>query len=64
MDQVRSLSHSKWKCKCHVVFIPKYRTKLLFGQLRRHLGEVFHRLARQKENWIEAGHLIPVMCTF
>jgi len=40
-----------------VVFIPKYRRKVLSGQLRNHLGEVFRELARQKESRIEAGHL-------
>jgi len=59
MDEAQSLSHSKWECKYHVVFIPKYRRKALFGQLRRHLGEVFHRLARQKESKIEEGYLMP-----
>ena len=58
MDEYRSLSHSKWECKYHVVFIPKYRRKALYGQLRHHLGEVFHRLARQKESQIEEGHLM------
>jgi putative transposase len=43
----------------HVVFIPKYRRKALFGQLRRHLGEVFRALAQQKESSIEEGHLMP-----
>jgi putative transposase len=40
------------------VFIPKYRQKTLFKELRRYLGEVFHDLARQKESWIEEGHLL------
>ena len=55
----RSLSHSKWDCKYHVVFIPKKRRKTLFGQARRHLGEIFHALARQKECQILEGHLMP-----
>ncbi|MBK1645479.1 IS200/IS605 family transposase [Thiocapsa imhoffii] len=58
MDDFESLSHSKWECKYHVVFIPKYRRRVLYGQLRAHLGEVFHRLARQKESRIEEGHLM------
>jgi hypothetical protein len=58
MDDYESLSHSKWDCKYHVVFIPKYRRKALYGELKPHLGEVFHRLARQKESRIEQGHLI------
>jgi putative transposase len=59
MDEYESLSHTKWECKYHVVFIPKCRRKTLFGQLRLHLGEVFHRLAAQKESRIEEGHLQP-----
>src|SRR6201989_2068121 len=59
MDDYESLSHSKWDCKYHVVFIPKCRRKTLYGELRRHLGEVFRRLAAQKESRIEEGHLMP-----
>ena len=59
MDQYRSLSHSKWECKYHVVFIPKYRRNLLYGRIRQELVEVFHRLCSQKESKIEAGHLLP-----
>ena len=49
MDEYESLSHSKWECKYHVVFIPKCRRKVLYGTLRKHLGEVFRKLAEQKE---------------
>ncbi len=59
MREVHSLNHTRWECKYHVVFIPKYRKKVLFGQIRKELGEVFHRLARQKESLIEEGHLRP-----
>jgi putative transposase len=59
MDEYESLSHSKWECKYHVVFIPKCRRKVLYGQLRQHLGEVIRRLAEQKESRIEEGHLMP-----
>jgi len=59
MDEYESLSHSKWECKYHVVFIPKCRRKTLYGELRRHLGEVFRKLALQKESQIEEGHLMP-----
>lgn len=59
MRQVSSLNHTRWECKYHIVFIPKYRRKTLFGQIRRELGEVFHSLARQKESQIEEGHLMP-----
>jgi putative transposase len=59
MDQYESLSHTKWECKYHVVFIPKGRRRTLYTHLRRHLGEVFRRLAEQKERRIEEGHLLP-----
>jgi len=55
---IESLSHTKWECKYHVVFIPKYRRKTLYGELRRHLGGVFRELAEQKESRIEEGHLL------
>ena len=58
MSQDRNhLNHATWECKYHVVFTPKYRKKLLFGQIRR-LGTVFHELARRKECKIEEGHLM------
>ena len=58
MDENESLSHTKWDCKYHVEFIPKCRRKVLYGQLRRNLGEVFRRLAGQRECRIEEGHLM------
>jgi len=58
MDEAKSLSHSKWECKYHVVFIPKCRRRTLYGNLRRHLGEVFHELAGHKECRIEEGHVM------
>ena len=59
MDEAENLSHTKWQCKYHVVFIPKCRRKTLYSQLRRYLGEVFRDLAKQKESRIEEGHLMP-----
>ncbi len=59
MRSIESLSHTRWECKYHIVFIPKYRKKAIFGQIRKELGEVFRRLARQKESEIEEGHLMP-----
>ena len=59
MDEFESLNHTKWECKYHVVFIPKCRRKTLYGQLRQYLGEVFRKLALQKESRIEEGHLMP-----
>ena len=59
MNEAENLSHTKWQCKCHVVFIPKCHRKTLYRQLKRYLGEVFRGLAAQKESRIEEGHLIP-----
>src|SRR6201987_6148791 len=53
------LNHATWECKYHVVFAPKYRKKVLFGQIRRNLGTVFHDLARRKECKIEEVKLMP-----
>ena len=53
-----SLSHSKWDCKYHLVFIPKFRKKVLYGQIRKFLAPVFHELARQRECEIIEGHMV------
>ena len=58
MDDHESLSHTKWDCKYHVVFIPKCRRKTLYAELRKYMGEVFRKLAAQKESRIEEGHLM------
>ena len=59
MDDYQSLSHTKWECKYHIVFIPKYRRKALYGRIHKQLGRVFVDLARQKDCFIEAGSLQP-----
>lgn len=59
MNNTQSLCHSVWDCKYHVVWIPKYRRKVLFGRMRKHLGEVIRELARQKESLVLEGHLCP-----
>ena len=59
----QSLSHSKWDCKYHVVFVPKRRRKAIFGQSRTQLGAIFHALARQKECQIIEGHLMSTTYT-
>ena len=55
---MKSLTHSKWDCKYHVVFVPKYRKKALYGKIRLYLKEVFHELARQKNCKIESGSMV------
>jgi len=59
MDEYQSLSHTAWDCKYHVIFIPKCRHRVLYAQLRTHLGEVFRNLAAQRESRMVEGHLMP-----
>ena len=59
MTQQHHLNHATWDCKYHVVFIPKYRKKAVFGKIKKNLGAVFHDLARRRECRIEEGHLMP-----
>ena len=58
MNECQSLSHTVWECKYHVVWIPKYRRKTLYEELRKHLGQVFRELAKHKESTVEEGHLM------
>ena len=59
MNNIKSLCHSVWDCKYHIVWIPKYRRKILYGRIRKHLGEVIRELARQRESQVLEGHLCP-----
>lgn len=58
MNDVSSLTHSRWECKYHVVWIPKYRRKSLYGQLRQYLGQIFKDLARSRESEVLEGHML------
>lgn len=58
MSDARSLSHTVWDCKYHLVWIPKYRKKRIFKELRKELGPIFRELALQKESRVEEGHLM------
>lgn len=58
MSDAESLKHTRWECKYHIVFIPKYRRKALFGQLRKELGAIFRALAEQRESQIIEGHIL------
>jgi len=59
MDGFQSLSHTVWECKYHIVWIPKYRRKALYGDLREHLGIILRELAVQRESNILEGRLRP-----
>jgi putative transposase len=58
MSTYESLSHSKWDCKYHIVFVPKGRKKELYGKVRKFLGPVFHELAAQRRSEILEGHMV------
>ena len=58
MYDEQSLSHTRWECKYHVVWIPKYRKKVIYVSLRKYLGEILRELAAQKESKIIEGHLM------
>jgi putative transposase len=57
LTNVQRLAHSVWDCKYHIVWIPKWRRKVLYGRIRKYLGDVFRELARQRESPILEGHL-------
>ena len=57
MERYESLQHSKWECKYHVVWIPKCRKRVLYGQLRSELGRVLRELSKQKESEMIQGTL-------
>ncbi len=59
MHEWQSLAHVKWECKYHVVFIPKYRRKVLYGKIRRAVGPILRELCRQKGVELLEGHLMP-----
>jgi REP-associated tyrosine transposase len=59
MREWQSLAHVKWECKYHVVIVPKYRRKTLFGRVRKRVGKVFQQLCRQKDIGLVEGHVMP-----
>jgi putative transposase len=58
METYKSLSHSRYDCKYHIVFVPKGRKKSLYGKIREYLKGIFHELARQKGCEIIKGYLM------
>ncbi len=59
MNNEQSLSHTKWEFKYHLTWIPKYRKKTLYGDLRKYLGEVLRDSAQRRECEILEGRLMP-----
>ena len=58
MNDVNSLSHTKWNCKCHIVFAPKYRRKVFYGEKRREIEEILRTLC----NWKKIGIIEAEVC--
>ena len=58
MNNYNKLKHTTWECKYHLVWIPKYRKKIIYGQLRKNLGEILKELALQRESKIIEGYLM------
>jgi len=58
MRSTQSLSHTKWECKYHLTWIPKFRKKDLYGELRKHLGEAIREMARRSGSEVLEGHLM------
>ena len=58
MNDIQSLTHTAWDCKYHLVWIPKYRKRVIYGQLRKHIGDILKELALHKESKILEGHLM------
>jgi len=59
MHDWQSLSHVRWECKYHVVIIPKYRKRMLYGKVKKHVGEVIREVCRQRGIELLEGHLMP-----
>ena len=57
MNDRNSLAHTKWNCKYHIVFAPKYRRKLIYGQLKKEIGEILRELCKWKEVTIVEAEL-------
>ena len=59
MHDWQSLSHVRWECKYHIVIIPKYRKRVLYGRVKKHVGEVIKEVCRQRGIELVEGHLMP-----
>ena len=58
-NEIRSSSHSKYRCQYHIVFAPKYRRKEIYGQIKRDIGEILRKLCEQKDVAIIEAEACP-----
>lgn len=59
MNDVKSLSHSKWRCKYHIVFAPKYRRQIIYGQIKEDIGKILRSLCNRKQVELIEGECCP-----
>ena len=59
MDNTKSLAHTKWNCKYHIVFAPKYRRKVIYGEIREEIGKILRELCNWKQVRIVEAELCP-----
>ncbi len=59
MPKANSAAHTKWLCKYHIVFTPKYRRKIIYNQYKKDLAQILHDLCAYKGVEIIEGHLMP-----
>ena len=59
MNDINSLAHTKWNCKYHIVFAPKYRRKVFFGEKRREIGKILRQLCEWKKVTIVEAEVCP-----
>ena len=59
MNDIQSLSHSKWRCQYHIVFAPKYRRKEVYGKIKKDIGEILRKLCEQKHVEIVEANACP-----
>jgi putative transposase len=59
MKEWQSSAHVKWECKYHIVIVPKYRKKVMYGRTRKQIGKIIRQLCRQKDVELVEGHAMP-----
>ena len=59
MNDIKSLTHSKWRCKYHIVFAPKYRRQIIYGKIKADIGRIVRQLCERKGVEVIAGECCP-----
>ena len=59
MNHISNLNHTSWECKYHLIWIPKYRKKRIFGEIRQHLTDVLRDLPKRQDSYVVEGRMMP-----